>query len=293
MDLTLLYSTLANGGIKREPLMLLDQKSRQQSVLFSKEAAWLISEILSDVTRTTLGGYWDATRDIPKIAFKTGTSAASKDLLTIGYTPEYTVSVWFGNFSGAKTKNLTGLRTASEVILDIFEHLNQRHRLTWFPKPENIIMQKRCVDALRTETCRTYTTDYLIKDIHPTLPCALIRPETIARLILSGEINSIDDLRYNRCYDRWKKYDPVITSPANHATVTHNPLLPKSLKKIKCNCYSFDQNQTVQWFIDTRKPIIAQSGKPLYLYLPPGLHEIGCLDTEAKLTLHEIRIKEE
>jgi len=55
----------------------------------------------------------------------------------------------------------------------------------------------------------------------------------------------------------------------------------------------YNQNQTVQWFIDTRKPIIAQSGKPLYLYLPPGLHEIGCLDTEAKLTLHEIRIKEE
>ncbi len=293
MDLTLLYTALANGGVKKEPIFLMKNKSAKEIRLFSKEAAWLVSDILSDVTRTRLGGYWDATRDIPKISFKTGTSASSKDLLTVGYTPEYTVSVWFGNFSGQKTKNLTGLRAASEVVLDIFEHLNAQHKLSWFQKPNTIRKQKRCVDAIRRQTCRNYTDDFLIQGITPALPCDIIRPETIAQLITSGEITSLEDLRTNRCYTHWKQYNPVITTPANHATITLNPLLPKFLKKIKLNCYTFDKNQTIQWFIDTQKPIYAKSGQPLYRYLTPGLHEIGCLNKEAKLTLHEVVLKEE
>jgi penicillin-binding protein 1C len=291
LDLTRLYSALANQGILKE-LTSLPKISKTKSIqLFSKEAAYLISQILSDASRTTLNAYWESVRKMPKVAFKTGTSASSKDLLTIGYTPEYTVGVWFGNFSGEKTKNLTGLQSASEVVLDIFAYLNQKEKLTWFEKPKKIITRKHCVDAIQSNNCQTYREDQLIKGITPAPPCRLIRPETLAYLIRSGEISSLDTLKNNPCYPIWKNYDPIITAPADKITITQNQSLPKAFKKIKLNCYSFENNQSIYWFIDQKNPISGKSGEALYRYLEPGRHSIGCLDRAAKLRLHEIEIK--
>ena len=290
MDLSLLYTALANGGLKKNASYTFETKQTKKIRLFSKESTYLVSDILADATRTTLSNYWESTQNMPKVAFKTGTSASAKDLLTIGYTPKYTVGVWFGNFDGHKTKDLTGLKSASQVVLDIFEHLNQQKRLLWFRKPKKIITQKRCVDAIIQKECQTKIYDQLIKGITPSLPCELIRPEIIAFLIKSRQITSLDELQTNRCYPTWKAYNPIITTPANKATITQNHLLPKELNKLKFNCYSFEQNQTIYWLIDTQKQIKTTSGKPLYLYLPEGKHEIGCLDQSAKLTIHKLDI---
>jgi len=291
LDLIQLYSALANKGVLKEVIYTKQLHETRTIPLFSKEAAYLISEILSDVPRTTLGAYWESVKDLPKVAFKTGTSASSKDLLTIGYTPQYTVGVWFGNFNGDKTKNLTGLQSASEVVLDIFAYLNKKEHLIWFEKPKTILTKKRCVDAIVSKQCQTYIEDQIIQGITPTPPCKLIRPETLAFLIQSGQITSLLDLKDNPCYNTWKKYNPLITSPANHITIHQNKTLPKELNKIKFNCYSFEENQTVYWFIDNEKPVQTVSGKPMYRYLEPGKHSVGCLDRGAKLSVHEVTIK--
>jgi penicillin-binding protein 1C len=292
LDLTRLYSALANKGILKELNYTKLEHKRENIPLFSKEAAYLISEILSDVPRNRLGAYWESTKDLPKVAFKTGTSASSKDLLTIGYTPEYTAGVWFGNFNGEKTKNLTGRKSASEVVLDIFAYLNKRERLSWFEKPKKIITKKRCVDAIETQKCKTYIEDSLIEGITPSPPCRLIRPETVAFLIESREITDLSDLKNNPCYETWRAYNPVITTPDDQITIRQNSALPPQLNKIKLNCYSFEENQTIYWFIDHQKPLVSISGKPIYRYLKPGQHTIGCLDRAAKLQVHTITIKE-
>ena len=290
MDLTLLYTSLANGGILKKPSYILNRPQQQTKKLFLKPSTYLISTILADASRIKLSSYWDSSRDIPKVAFKTGTSARARDLLTVGYTPEYTVGVWFGNFNAHKTKNLTGLQTASEVVLDIFEHLNQKSKLTWFKKPAKIITKKRCVDAIKQKNCKTYIEDMLIKGVTPSPPCELIRAETFAYLIKNKDITSMADLKDDHCYNVWKDYNPLITTPADHAKITQNSLLPDNLNELKFNCYSFEENQTIYWFIDDKKQIRTTSGKPLFIYLPEGNHQISCLDMASKISTHEINI---
>ncbi len=290
MDLTLLYTTLANRGILKKPSYLLETSKQKTKRVFLESSSYLISTILSDASRMLLSNYWESTKNIPKVAFKTGTSARAKDLLCVGYTPEYTVGVWFGNFNSKKTKNLTGLQSASEVVLDIFEHLNQKSKLSWFKKPANIITKMRCVDAIMQKECKRYTKDSLIKGITPSPPCQLIRAETFAYLIKKHLITSINDLKDDKCYKVWKDYNPLITSPANGAKIIQNQLLPKTLNKLKFNCYSFEQNQTIYWFIDDKKKITSTSAKPIFIYLPEGNHQINCLDMASKISTHEINI---
>ncbi len=50
------------------------------------------------------------------IAWKTGTSNGNRDAWCVGYTPEWTVGVWFGNKSGAPSPDLVGGSLAAGVV---------------------------------------------------------------------------------------------------------------------------------------------------------------------------------
>ncbi len=290
-DLTLLYSALANSGVKKKACLLMNKNSNSGVKILSKESSYLVSEILSDASRMDLSGYWESTRDVPKVAFKTGTSASSKDMFTIGYTPEYSVGVWFGNFDGKKTQNLTGLNSASSVVHEIFHYLGRKQQLKWFEKPKNIIKKDHCSDAIKIGKCKTSLEDLTIKGIEAKLPCALIRAETLAFLIEIKVIQSILDLKDNSCFDLWSSYKPMITAPSNHSIITQNRDLPKEFRKIKFNCSSFTKSQDILWFIDDKKPIKSISNRSIYLYLEEGDHVIGCLDDRARLKIHNITIQ--
>jgi penicillin-binding protein 1C len=293
-DLTLLYSALANSGVKKEACFLMSDSRNSVGVkILSKESSYLVSEILSDATRMDLSGYWESTADVPKVAFKTGTSASSKDMFTIGYTPEYSVGVWFGNFNGKKTQNLTGLNSASGVVHEIFHYLGRKQQLKWFEKPKNIIKSVRCIDAIKIDKCKTSLEDLRIKGVEVKLPCELIRAETLAFLIKTKVIKSILDLKNNSCFGVWNSYKPMITSPSNHSIITQNRDLPKEFRKIKFNCSSFSKEQDILWFIDDKKPLKSTSNRSIYLYLEEGNHVIGCLDDRARLKIHNITIKSE
>ena len=292
-DIASIYASLANSGVKKEIKFLKDQNLSKEVRLFSKEAAFLVSDILSNAQRSEFSAYWESIKDKPKIAFKTGTSAFSKDLLTIGYTPKYSVAVWFGNFSGEKTDNLTGLHTASYAMFDIFEYLNKKEKLEWFKKPKNVIKKEICADAIEIKECREKRDDWVIKGVEQNFPCEILRPETIVYLLKAKRIDSLEDLKNLSCYQKYKNYKPFIAFPQNGSILTQNRDLPLSFKKIKLQCYSFDNNKTIFWLIDNHPPKKAQSGKIYFKYLPQGSHKIGCLDTKSNLTIHKIILKEE
>jgi len=292
-EIASLYAALANGGVKKDFVFLKGQKETKEIKLFSKESSYIISDILSNAPRSEFSAYWESMKDKPKIAFKTGTSASSKDLLTIAYTPEYTVAVWFGNFDGSKTDNLTGLHSASYAAFDIFWYLNKKDKLSWFKKPKNVIKKEICTDAIEIKECRGKREDFVIKGVKRKFPCEILRPETLVYLLKSKRIKRVDDLKNHPCYQRYKNYKPLITSPQNGSSLVQNRDLPAFFKKTKLQCFSFDENQTIFWLIDNHPPKRAKSGEIYFEYLPTGYHQIGCLDAKADLTVHKIELKEE
>jgi penicillin-binding protein 1C len=231
---------------------------------------------------------------MPKVAFKTGTSAHAKDMLTIGYTADYTVGVWFGNFSGEASKSYhrdyaTGLQTASPTLFKIFKLLGEQ---SWFQKPKNITRKKICQDAIEIDGCKKRVIDEVIEEVELKTPCSAMRGEVLSYLIENQKIDSIAQLSKHHCYNKWIEYKPLITNPIHNKTYTRNRLLPNELKKTMLQCYSFDSNSTIYWLIDKEPPIVSKSGKRLYRYLSPDKHTISCLDEGSKIQSLSVWMKE-
>lgn len=111
--------------------------------------AYIISDILSDnQARVTAFGP-GSQLEIPgyKASVKTGTTNELKDNWTIGYTPEYLVSVWVGNNDNTSmnpylTSGITGAAPIwNRVMTYLLKKDNKQE--AWFEKPSDII-ERNC-----------------------------------------------------------------------------------------------------------------------------------------------------
>lgn len=121
LDLTNLYASLADEGRLR-PVRLLEEDGGHGDGerLVSPEAAQAITEILTDVRRPDLPDAWELTRDVPRVAWKTGTSYGHRDAWAIGWSGRYTIGVWVGNFDGRPVQGISGSRHAGPLLFDLF-----------------------------------------------------------------------------------------------------------------------------------------------------------------------------
>jgi penicillin-binding protein 1C len=100
----------------------------------------MIADILNDnAARTPAFGANSPLRfDFP-VACKTGTSTDYRDNWAIGYTPEFTVGVWAGNFDGAAMRGVSGVSGAAPILHSILEHLHERFGTSWYATPPGIV----------------------------------------------------------------------------------------------------------------------------------------------------------
>ncbi|MBA2269114.1 MAG: penicillin-binding protein 1C [Chthoniobacterales bacterium] len=104
------------------------------------EFVWLIADMLSDNSARTLAfGINSALRYDYPVACKTGTSTDFRDNWTIGFTPEFSVGVWVGNFDGAPMHEVSGVTGAGPILHEIFDHLHAEKGTSWYPRPELIV----------------------------------------------------------------------------------------------------------------------------------------------------------
>ena len=291
-----LFAMLANGGVYKKATYkkTVYRKEVHKKNLLTPTSTYLISTILADAPRLSFSSSWEYIKDISRIAFKTGTSAHAKDMLTVGYTPEYTVAVWYGNFSGKASKshqgvNATGLRIASPTLFKIFKLLGKQ---SWFRQPKGVIKQRICQDSIKLGECQESIEDYTIEGVTPQTPCQAMRAEVLSYLLQNQKIKSFSSLAKHPCYKEWKSYKPLITNPIHEKHYAHNKMLPQTFKKTMMQCYSFEENTTIYWLIDEDEPIVGTSSLPFYKYLTPQKHTISCLDEGAKKQSVEVFLEE-
>jgi penicillin-binding protein 1C len=103
-------------------------------------AAYLIADILSDNDARSLAfGAESPLRFAFPVACKTGTSSDFRDNWAFGYTPEFTVGIWVGNFDGSPMQHISGVTGAAPLLHDLVEHLHQRYGTTWYSAPTNVV----------------------------------------------------------------------------------------------------------------------------------------------------------
>jgi len=141
LELVNAYRTLASGGEWSEIRFAPGGKTHSPGKrVFSREAAFLISDMLSDrEARSPTFGLENPLATRFWTAVKTGTSKDMRDNWCIGYSPKYTVGVWVGNFTGEPMWNVSGISGAAPVWVEVMNHLHRDKPLTKREPPPGLV----------------------------------------------------------------------------------------------------------------------------------------------------------
>lgn len=129
-DLTNAYRTLANGGEWSPPRWDREaSKERAREKIFPPEVAATITDILGSREDRQLGFGFDTSlaTSFPS-AVKTGTSKDMRDNWCFGYSKDYTVGIWVGNFNGEPMWNVLGVSGAAPLWNKILTWLHENRR---------------------------------------------------------------------------------------------------------------------------------------------------------------------
>lgn len=165
LDMTTAYGVFANGGyrIDLHPILkvtdshgqVLEQYKPPQSPIFGEKVlpegvAFIISDILADngARLQEFGGSSELYFPGKYISVKTGTTNDFRDNWTIGYTPNYVVTVWVGNNDNSAMNGLaSGITGAAPIWHDIMAHLIGTKPVPTPQKPADVYQKAVCSDT--------------------------------------------------------------------------------------------------------------------------------------------------
>ncbi len=152
LELTNAYAAIARRGVFLPTRLFMDHEIPAGKNLIDPTACWLIADILSDKAARAPSFSTGGPLDLPfPCAVKTGTSSDFRDNWCIGFTPEFTVGVWAGNFENQPMKNISGVSGAGPVFHRSLVRAHRDTPPTWFARPEGgetVVMDTRTGNRL-------------------------------------------------------------------------------------------------------------------------------------------------
>ncbi|MEO6989912.1 MAG: penicillin-binding protein 1C, partial [Candidatus Baltobacteraceae bacterium] len=147
-ELVRAYIALARGG-DAIPLVGLLAAERTHPVR-ARDPSWaLVTDMLAD-RHARAGAFGvDSILALPfPAAVKTGTSSDFRDTWTVGFTRDYTVGVWVGNFDGSPMRRIAGVSGAGPLWNRIMLHLAERDGEPGaFDSPRGFLRRAICRDT--------------------------------------------------------------------------------------------------------------------------------------------------
>ncbi|QPI06740.1 penicillin-binding protein 1C [Campylobacter concisus] len=285
IDLAHLYTIYANGGVYR-PLEFAGKNYKNEDkniTLISPQSAYLTAKMMSEASRSYLKNAWQYAQNTPKIAFKTGTSANSRDLYAIGVNENYTIAVWVGNFNAEKTDKLTGLNDVSKIVFDMFKITAQRQNLEFMSEPEGIEKVPTCLDAFSYETCKKTALDDRIVGVKLQDKCESLRGEELEFLIKNGFLDK-NGVKNSPCAEVFKDKKPVFAYPYDGEEIVTD----ENVTQIMLKCYAFLGDE-IYLKVDDLNFSKIENASEKRLDLTLGEHTLKCLDQNSNQS--EITIK--
>ena len=285
IDLAHLYTIYANGGVYR-PLEFAGKNYKNEDkniTLISPQSAYLTAKMMSEASRSYLKNAWQYAQNTPKIAFKTGTSANSRDLYAIGVDEDYTIAVWVGNFNAEKTDKLTGLNDVSKIVFDMFKLIAQKRNLSFMSEPEGIKKVPTCLDAFSYETCKKTALDDRIVGVKLQDKCESLRGEELEFLIKNGFLDK-NEVKNSPCAEVFKDKKPVFAYPYNGEEIVTD----ENVTQIMLKCYAFLGDE-IYLKVDDLNFSKIENASEKRLDLTLGEHTLKCLDQNSNQS--EITIK--
>jgi penicillin-binding protein 1C len=133
------YRALARGGKWSVLTLAPGGDASSGTTLLMPQASFIVADVLSDpaARAVTFGldnhldtGFWSAA--------KTGTSEDMRDNWCIGFSRQYTVAVWVGNFEGDSMHAVSGVSGAAPIWHDLMSELHRELHSTQGPAPAGV-----------------------------------------------------------------------------------------------------------------------------------------------------------
>lgn len=313
-ELVGLYATFANRG-HYQPLHILKTDSNtHQGNLCSPEAAYLITEILTQAERPDLPQGFENTLRVPKVAWKTGTSFGRRDAWSIGYNANYTIGVWVGNFSGEGVNRLIGAQIATPLLFEVFNTLDYDAPADWFNAPQTLGVRWVCSETglIPNHFCKHQVIDHYIPLISSMKKCDHLKEiwvsedESMSYCLsclpnqgikkkyfpnLSPEIAAFYNAQ-GLAYEKIPPHNPQCTRPyelSEEAPLITSPTANKEYiidrnapGAIELRCKAHNDVQTVYWYINEEFYQSAPAHQSLFFTPTLGSLKISCSDDKGR-----------
>ncbi len=244
------YRMLANGGIYSNLRLQNKDVLHTKFRVFSPEAAFIISDILSDrEARVYTFSLENPLNTKFRSSVKTGTSKDMRDNWCIGYTNKYTVGVWVGNFSGEAMWNVTGITGAAPIWLSIMNYLYKDNIDEEIKPPDGIVKKPVFIDS----TNLLEIEEWFIKGTEPSFK------ESSRHIISLNE----------------KHFIPQIVYPPDGTIITLDPDIPDEIQKIIIEANPLSDE--ISWVFDGHNTNM-NTKMPLIIKPVSGKHTVQLID---------------
>lgn len=293
VELTNAYACLARLGEYR-PWSLERNSPSPPTRLFPENPAFIIADILHDNQARILTFGPHSVIKMPfRCAVKTGTSTNYRDNWTLGYTPEFTVGVWVGNFDNTPMNDVSGITGAAPIFREIFLHLHETQGTTWYPEPTSLV--HATIDP----------RNGLNLD-NPLIKARVSQEELFVRHALPASARDTDyesgtgKAYLSRDYEGWLKREesslcglfalrenspgharPQIITPLDRSVFFLDPDLKENGSRLLLTASPGD---SIAWSSPTLE--VQKTGDQSYVKLIPGVHVIAATNPETQMTSH-------
>ena len=338
LELTTLYAGLANMGEFAPYQLTLTQPVRKDTVpsdyverknteqrLLRQETSFVITEMLTTLQRpsNTVKNpeAFESTMNLPKIAWKTGTSYGHRDAWCIGYSPKLTIGVWLGNFDGKGSSMMSGTDAATPILFALFSALTGQDTHRWFTKPEKLKTRQVCAlsGAPISQYCPTHKSDVYIPGVSPVATCTMHKRIYIDAATGYSLCSHCRNLQGAASQDRHKTVifeewhadaatwlakngfavpvlpehnplcngtiagtAPVILSPTQDTIYYIRAGVPLESQKIRLSASASNRTQELFWFLDGELIFKGEAGQQYWLTPVKGKHLLTCVDAEGR-----------
>lgn len=321
-ELTTAYSSFPNRGAFSPARYIKSKQPRelQRQQVFSSPTAFLVTEILSSLDRPDIPKNFESTMNLPRVAFKTGTSYGRRDAWSIGYSAQYTVGVWVGNVNNKGTPDLVGSKSATPLLIDIFNSISAPNQKTILPIPPDVGIREVCAVSGKfpTERCTHAIEEYY--SIRHTLNrfCDIDNEYMISP---DGKVHFCHSCVKKNAYrvvtrqdyppellGYWKKIGksyrslpphnpacerlfagkgPEFISPSNNVTY----ILVSADQRIAFQATSPVDVREQVWYLNERYLGRKKAGDKFFLKLEEGTYVVSCIDDKGRSSSSSFRIK--
>ncbi len=292
--------------------------------LLSREACYILTEMLTEVRRPDLPAAFEASTNLPKIAWKTGTSFGHRDAWSIGYTPKFTIGVWVGNFDGTGVSSLVGSEVAGPILFSLFTALTTPATNRWFTRAGRVNTREVCSlsGLLPTSNCPSLKFDYYIPSVSPNTACTnhkgiYVDERTGTTLCSHCRVGrtyrhavfeewpvaigtwlkrngfAITEMpaHFTSCTGLVAGHCPVVISPSENSEYHIRPGIPLEDQKISLQASVSNRTKQIFWFLDGQLVFSGDPAEKVFLTPVAGKHRLTCVDDEGRSTSQTLIVR--